>query len=86
LTLALEPSDGSVSRPTRIAPGESASGTTHWIGGCVCPRAVWTLWSIEPGLCRTYPLLYRLSYAGSLITHIDNFTYKYMCMRTASVA
>jgi hypothetical protein len=38
LTSALGGGEWSASRPSRFAPGERASGT-HWIGGCVGPRA-----------------------------------------------
>jgi hypothetical protein len=38
LTSALAGGEWSTSRPGRFNPGESASGT-HWIGGCVDPRA-----------------------------------------------
>jgi hypothetical protein len=39
LTSALDGGDWSASRPGRFAPTERAPGT-HWIGGCVGPRAV----------------------------------------------
>jgi hypothetical protein len=38
LTWALAEGERSVSRPGRFTPGERAPGT-HWIGGCVGPRA-----------------------------------------------
>jgi hypothetical protein len=39
LTSALDGGEWSASRPSRFTPRERASGT-HWIGGCVGPRAV----------------------------------------------
>jgi hypothetical protein len=38
LTSALVGGEWSASRPGRFTPGERALGT-HWIGGCVGPRA-----------------------------------------------
>jgi hypothetical protein len=39
LTSALAGGEWSASCPGRFTPGERATGT-HWIGGCVDPRAV----------------------------------------------
>jgi hypothetical protein len=81
LTSALVRGEWSASRPSRFTPGERASGT-HWIGGCVGPRAglddvekkkFLTLLGLEPQLLgrpvrsqSLYPLRYPDSYTSSI--------------------
>jgi len=43
LNLVLVGGKWSASRPGRSTPGVRAS-VTHWMGGCVGPKPVWTQW------------------------------------------
>jgi hypothetical protein len=45
----LDGGEWSTSLPGRFIPGESVPGT-QWIGGCVAPEPVWTLWTREKSL------------------------------------